>query len=424
MKEEWIWKAPSLEELVQEEKDERKGMHSLAVIIPVCNANDWIEKQFTQLSKQTYQDFDIIIVHGEKDEFVEVPKKLNVLQIREIGKNGAGGGYFVGEKKAMLDKYKYICMTDADCLPESSDLLENLVNKIDEDYDIALPHVRYNDSNANKGFLSNHYGCVRRKVYDRIGFTYIPYFFGGEEFDRMCRMARKNMKMGWIDSIATHPTFPPVFLIDDKKEYYYTRGFTIHEFLNRDIGSAWTAVFLRLIEGLLFVACGYLTKAKTRFSAVWAASEFRFFSEELLPSPPAPLIVEKGGELVVERTSTRQVHESSDALRFNPLIFVKHAIRNLADLQQYFGKKILLQNSEKRQAMGDLFIALVSKRLLVEFQGKAHMMIDDRSTISIIISILFTAFLLPALTTVSFLLLLRGLFIKNSKKISSENYGL
>ncbi|MBU1681461.1 glycosyltransferase [Candidatus Micrarchaeota archaeon] len=424
MKEEWIWKAPSLQELIQEERDERKGRHSLAVIIPVCNANDWIEKQFTQLSKQTYQDFDIIIVHGEKDEFVRVPKKLNVLQIREIGKNGAGGGYFVGEKKAMLDKYKYICMTDADCLPESSDLLENLVKKIDEDYDIALPHVRYKDSNANKGFLSNHYGCVHRNVYDRIGFTYIPYFFGGEEFDRMYRMARKDMKMGWVDSIATHPTFPPVFLIDDNKEYYYTRGFTIHEFLNRDIGSLWTAIFLRLIEGLLFAACGHFAKAKTRFSAVWAASEFRFFSERLPPPPPAPFIVEKGKELVVERRSTRQVHENLDTLKFNPIRFVKHLVRSLADLQQYFGKKIILQNSEKRQAMGDLLIALMSKRLLIEFQGKTYRLIDNRGTVSIILGILFTAFLLPALITVSFLLLLRGLFIKNSKKISSENYGL
>jgi len=424
MKEKWIWEAPSLEELVQEEKDERKGRHSLAVIIPTCNTNNWIEKQLAQLSKQTYQDFDIIIVYGEKDEFVRVPKKLNVLHIRERGKNGAGGAYFVGEKKAMLDNYKYISLTDADCIPKSSDLLENLVKKIDEGYDVVFPHIKYTNLNATKGFVTNHYGCVRRNVYDRIGFTYIPYFFGGEEFDRISRMMRKNMKNGWIESIATHPTFAPVFLIGDNKEYYYTRGFTIHEFLNKDIGSAWSAIFLRSMEGLLFAACGNFTKAKTRFSAVWAASGFRFFSEELPESSPAHFIVEKGGELVVDRRSTRQMDENPDGSMFNPLKFVKHAFRSLIEPWHYFGKKIILQNSEKRQAMGDLLIALMSRRLLVEFQEKNYTVIDNRGIISIILGILFTAFLIPPLIIASFLLLLRGLIIKNSKKISSENYGL
>ena len=97
MKTEWLKRGPSLGELVAEVKDNRRKKRSrLTLIIPTFRDNELLEKHITKLANQTFQDFDVIIVYGEEDRFIETPKWASILHIREKGRNGCAGAFYLG----------------------------------------------------------------------------------------------------------------------------------------------------------------------------------------------------------------------------------------------------------------------------------------------------------------------------------------
>ena len=93
----------------------------VSVIIPVYNAENFLEQSIQSVINQTYSNIEIIIINdGSTDESAEICKKISLTDERIILINkdneGAGKARFTGIQNS---KGKYICFLDADDLMES-----------------------------------------------------------------------------------------------------------------------------------------------------------------------------------------------------------------------------------------------------------------------------------------------------------------
>ena len=93
----------------------------VSVIIPVYNAERFLEQSIKSVINQTYSNIEIIIVNdGSTDKSVEICKKISLIDKRVILINkdneGAGKARLTGIRNS---KGKYICFLDADDLMES-----------------------------------------------------------------------------------------------------------------------------------------------------------------------------------------------------------------------------------------------------------------------------------------------------------------
>lgn len=86
-------------------------MPEISVIIPTLNEEKFLSKTLEGLSKQTFRDFEIIIVDGySTDRTVEIAKKFGA-RIIQTRKKGVSVARNIGARAA---RGKIIAMTDAD----------------------------------------------------------------------------------------------------------------------------------------------------------------------------------------------------------------------------------------------------------------------------------------------------------------------
>ncbi len=106
-----------------------------SIIIRTKNEERWIAKCLQQIHKQTFQDFEIILVDNEStDKTVEKAKSLGITKIVNITNYLPGKSINAGVEIAKGD---YIVLISAHCLPVNDKWLENLVNAIEEDESYA-----------------------------------------------------------------------------------------------------------------------------------------------------------------------------------------------------------------------------------------------------------------------------------------------
>lgn len=114
-------------------------MPKLSIIVPVYNAEKYIEKCLQSLEKQTMKDFEIIVVNdGTKDNSEEVIKKYmeehKELNIQYLQKENGG----LASARNYGVKYatgKYLSFIDADDYIDEN-LYKNLEKYMDEDIDL------------------------------------------------------------------------------------------------------------------------------------------------------------------------------------------------------------------------------------------------------------------------------------------------
>ncbi len=120
----FLRRGPELGELVAETRDGRKGGRKrIAVAIPTRNWNEILSEHVKRLSKQAFRDFDVIIVYGEDDEFLDDVCGLPVVHIRRKADCGSAGGFYIGEKFAFDEGYDMVVLADNDALPDSDSLV-------------------------------------------------------------------------------------------------------------------------------------------------------------------------------------------------------------------------------------------------------------------------------------------------------------
>ena len=103
----------------------------VSIIIPTYNSSDYITETLTKLEKQTYPNFEIVIVNdGSKDNSLKIceeyKNKDNRVTVIDKKNEGACIARNTGIEKA---KGKYIQLVDAD------DYIEN--NMLEEQYNLA-----------------------------------------------------------------------------------------------------------------------------------------------------------------------------------------------------------------------------------------------------------------------------------------------
>ncbi len=273
-KEEWLYRGPSLDEIVSESRDDRRGgQRRLAVIIPSYRDGAVLKAHLERLSKQTCRDFDVIAVYGEGDRFIAAPQ-ASVLHIRRRFDIGSAGAFYAGEKKAIAEGYEYLIMADDDCLPESPHLLESIVESL-KDSHVAYPRVSYGGEAARNGWI-HHYAGMRREVLERVGFSYLPLYMGGEDVELECRIMAAGFRLSTVRALAAHPMYRPYHLLDGPKAYYYCRGALIQLNLLRGF-SVFENIFLVLFSAMILAGLGRQDIARQPLRSVIDAAGLRLF---------------------------------------------------------------------------------------------------------------------------------------------------
>lgn len=120
-------------------------MTFLSIIIPTLNEEKTLELLLSDLQKQTYQDFEVIIADANsKDKTTEIAKKYGATLVE-------GGIAAVGRNNgAKIAKGNWFLFLDADIRMPSDTYLEESINQIKQK-DLKIAHSRYSIPNDSLG---------------------------------------------------------------------------------------------------------------------------------------------------------------------------------------------------------------------------------------------------------------------------------
>jgi len=94
---------PEAAALISKRKDTIAKKRDIVIVIASKNDRKTLESHIAALSKQTFREFNIIIVYGKSDEFLEVE---NAIHIREKSGRGSAGAFYIGERIALDQGYR------------------------------------------------------------------------------------------------------------------------------------------------------------------------------------------------------------------------------------------------------------------------------------------------------------------------------
>lgn len=129
----------------------------LSVIIPAYNEEKSIGETLKSLDKQTFKDFEIILVDdGSTDRTLEVIKKFKNIKIIEGEHNGPGFSRNLGVKKS---RGKILVFVDAD-MTFDKDFLKYLIKPILENKNIGTEESIETAKNAEYNIWSKCWGKI------------------------------------------------------------------------------------------------------------------------------------------------------------------------------------------------------------------------------------------------------------------------
>ncbi len=205
-------------------------MPKVSVIIPAYNAEKYIAETLDSVLKQTYQDFELIVIDDESRD-----NTLNILgeyqkkyqgKIKIIKKQN-GGPASARNEGIKAATGEYIAFNDADdlWLPEKLDkqiahfdmqlsevgMVYTHAKKFDLNGVWTLPEKhsnRYHEGNIfipllKKNFIPNQSVIVRRNCFDKVGlFDESPDLISIEDYDMWLRIAKKY-KVSYLDAMLS-----------------------------------------------------------------------------------------------------------------------------------------------------------------------------------------------------------------------------
>lgn len=120
-------------------------MPKFSIIVPVYNVEKYIKKCIDNIERQTFTDYEVIVVNdGTKDNSIELIKDRNVKIINQKNK-GLSAARNIGVKHA---KGEYLIFLDSDDYWEEG-LLEEIENSLDNDPDLVRFQIQEVDEEGN-----------------------------------------------------------------------------------------------------------------------------------------------------------------------------------------------------------------------------------------------------------------------------------
>jgi glycosyltransferase involved in cell wall biosynthesis len=414
----WLAKSPSFEEVAAEVSDRRERRGKAAIIIPTYRDSATLTEHIRKLGNQTFQDFDLIIVYGKDDEFLDVP----ALHIREAGDNGCTAAYYAGEKKALEEGYETIILADDDAQPVSDDLLEKLARGVENGAELAYPKVSYPPCiGPEHGRIIHHYGCMRASVLRESGLTFVPFISGGEDIELQERFVQRGHRMANVEALAEHPKRPPLQIEEGSKIHHYQRGHLMSHLIHNRIYGAWRFALFNSMVGIGFLLLGKRLGRKF-LSAMWSGSGMVFFREKqgkVLPPEPSDI---GGGYIEIGLGSKIPVPwdylEKDSSFKRRIGWFATY----ISNLPKFFNRKVLIV--DRNRITPDMPIMLISRKSALRYMGKEYVVSNDAGLPAIILRSAAFALAAPAAMVWAGLLVCRGIALKRMKKIRTTGYGV
>jgi glycosyltransferase involved in cell wall biosynthesis len=410
--------SPSFEEVAGEVKDSRVKKGRAAIIIPTYRNSEMLGKHIKALERQSFQDFDLIIVYGKDDEFVDAP----AIHIREKNSFGCAGAFYIGEKKALEEGHGTVILADDDALPASEDLVEKLVEAIENGADVAYPELRYPPgSRKYHSRIIHHYGCVSSKVLHEAGLTYLPFVVGGEDLELQDRLNIRKYHAKDVDAVAEHPARLPVQIDEGSKLHNYQRGHLLSHLIGNRHYAAWRYSLFNIMVGIGFLLLGKRLGWKF-ISAMWSAAGMRFFKEKqekILPPEPSDI-----GSGYMEISGKSKIPVPQDYLSENPGIGkrIGWVLTYTSNLPKFFNRKILFIN--RNRITPDILLMLLSRKSALRFIDKEYVIAEEAGLPFVMIRSALFVMLIPFAMVLSAALVARGALLKRIHRITTLGYGI
>ncbi len=208
----------------------------ISVIIPAYNAEKYIEKCLHSLKKQTFRDFEIIVVDdGSRDKTWEIASKY-AKAIKSDINLGEGAARNLGAREA---RGRVLAFSDADVV-FSDDWLSNIVNDMgihnvkcvgggykgtignsfmEKFAHLELIYRRRNMPKFVNTIVSNNFACYRDVFLECGGF---PEKYKCEDLRLSFEISKKNM-IFWDKDNGVFHHFRPSLKAYLKQQYYFGR---------------------------------------------------------------------------------------------------------------------------------------------------------------------------------------------------------
>jgi glycosyltransferase involved in cell wall biosynthesis len=235
-----------------------KGL-KFSIIIPAYNASRTLKECLDAVYKQSYPDFEAIIVDDRsKDDTIQIAQKYPCKIVKNDKNLGAAKTRNIGAEEAMGDILYFI---DSDTIPKP-DVLEKLNKHFSGPNSPAAIVGAYVKEIPLKDFYSkfqnfytfyNHEQCKEGKIHwfwTACGAISREVFFKIGKFDeRYTGASAEDMHMGYDLSIAGHE-----IILDKSIEVTHLHHHSFSSIMKNDLkkSAAWTQLFLEKNRGNKF----------------------------------------------------------------------------------------------------------------------------------------------------------------------------
>jgi len=421
----WLRIGPSLNELVAEIKDGRKGPRKeVAVVIPTFNREQMLRKHLMKLSNQSFKDFDVVIVYSPTDRFIEDVSNLSIVHIRRKEDIGSAGGFYLGEKFCLQEGYEKIILADDDCLPVSENLIDELVKNLEGGSGLVFPRIQNNEKNRGRtNRIIAQYGGLRADTLKAVGLTYLPFYQAGEDIELYYRIIEHKVEVSFIDAVAFHPPLPCFLTLPPRLTFYYHRGSLIFHHLRRQIYKLFFVSGIFLWSGLAISFVNRrLAGAVIDGSINGLALNFESEPKEYGSEPKNDSTNHKTDTFLIQIPGWEETPETAPGYFKHIFGMVVAILAKLPGrIHSCFGRDILI---EGRFGIGEIPLALVARSAAWKSKtGENIISKGNNYWLSPIFAIALMV-ALPLMFILGFLLTSYGMLKMSLSGISSEGYGL
>ncbi|MEW6036203.1 MAG: glycosyltransferase family A protein [Candidatus Micrarchaeota archaeon] len=187
------------DELARVLKRYGEGRHDGLIIMPSYKAYDYLFRHLELLQKQTFRDFDLLIMLSSESDEKKVSGFLDsmrpgfvVVLAKRNEDTGSAGGFFAGEKYALENGYKYVFLTDDDLLPLDADTIGRLVEERKKGAMLAYssPHFVVDGERAFTGSGIHFYSLLDISLLKEAGLHFAPMYIGADDTELASRVLK------------------------------------------------------------------------------------------------------------------------------------------------------------------------------------------------------------------------------------------
>ncbi len=425
-----------LEQLISTVRDDRKGKNKVVIVIASYKGNDILREHLKYLKNQTFKKFDVAIIYGTDDKFLPTPEWASIVHIRRKHDFGSAWAYYTGEKFFLEEYYDMFIEADNYSFPKSRDLVGKLVEAVQSGNEYAYPKVKYeNTSIVTVSGAIRHYACVSRKLAERAGLVYAPFYMYAEDAEYSRRLMNTAKRHTVVDSILDRSyRTKGEFLVTNAYTYYKTKnGIILLRHVDRGLKKI-PSLFLTFFSMFYVALFHFLSGNKEAFleinKGLLAGALLSMKTRKAFNTQLASRTVEKGDfELMLVDYDIKDFYlESVKKLKsYSPrfmAVFYKRDNAATRDLKYFFLPALKIFG--KRAAFFTYFGNFPLYTLAPFFCKKLYVYGDGELTTikendSVFYRIIFIA-LSPAIATASLLLFLITIF--NPRKLKTYGYGV